>query len=122
VIRDGYYARWQGDEYDAVPSSAGAHLYTSRPGMADFEPVGTGRYRRVVSFSELDEFGYVVTAGTFRGEPVKVLAEHEQWLRVEYTGGRAPVAERLGLDRFDRGVYQSWVPRFEVVDIHEERL
>ena len=122
MIRDGYYARWQGTEFDAAPSSAGAHLYTEHTDLAGFEAVPTGRFRRVVSFSELDEFGYVVTAGSFRGEPVKLLAEHEQWLRVEYTGGRAPTAERLGLDRFDRGVYQSWVSREEVTDVHEEHL
>jgi hypothetical protein len=122
VIRDGYYARWQGDEFDAAPSSAGAHLYSERADRVGFEAITAGRYRRVVPFSDLDEFGYVITTGSYRDEPVKVLAEHEQWLRIEYTGGRAPQAERLGLDRFDRGVYQSWVPRDEVAGLHEEHL
>lgn len=121
-MRDGFYARWQGAEYEAAPSSAGAHLYSEAPDLTGFDQVAPGRFRRIVSFSELDEFGYVITAGALHGEPVKVLAEHEQWLRVEYTGGRLPSGERLGLDRFDRGVYQSWVPRVEVTDLHEERL
>ncbi len=121
-MRDGYYARWRGAEYEAAPSSAGAHLYTERSDCQGFVEVAPGRYRRVVSFSELDEFGYLVTVGAFRGEPVKVLAEHEQWLRVEYTGGRSPRAVQLGLDRFDRGVYQSWVPRNEVTGLRVQHL
>lgn len=121
MTRDGFFARWRGVEYPASPSSAGAHLYTDRPDGHGFEPVAAGRYRRVVPFGDLDEFGYVSTVGTFRGQPVKVLAEHDGWLRVEYTGGDASVAERLGLERFDRGVYQSWVPSVEVSPLTEHR-
>lgn len=121
-MRDGYYARWHGVEYPASPSSAGAHLYSEHGGADGFDEVLPGRFRRVVSFAELDEFGYLTTVGTFRGEPVKILAEHDQWLRVEYTGGRSPRAERLGLDRFDRGVYQSWVPYGDVADVREVRI
>ena len=122
MVRDGYYARWQGEEYEAAPSSAGAHLYTDEPDQWGFDEVADGRFRRIVPFDELDEFGYLTTVGAFRGHPVKVLARHETWLRVEYTGGLAPVAEQLGLDRFDRGVYQSWVPRSEITDLHEYYL
>jgi hypothetical protein len=49
-----------------------------------------------------------------------VVGEHETWLRVEYAGGRSPVAERLGLDRIDHGVWQTWAPRADVDDLHEE--
>lgn len=121
-MHDGYYARWHGAEYEAAPSSAGAHLFTDQPGCHGFERVDAGRYRRLVAFADLDEFGYLSTVGRYRQQPVKILAEHERWLRVEYTGGRAPVAEELGLDRFDRGVYQSWVPRGEVDNIHQRHI
>lgn len=119
MIRDGYFARWHGAEYEAAPSSAGAHLYTDQPGLHGFAPVAPGRFCRVVAFAELDEFGYLVTVASYRDHPVKLLAAHGSWLRVEYTGGLAPVAEDLGLDRLDRGVYQAWVPRDEVVNVHE---
>lgn len=122
MIRDGYIARWHGVEYDAAPSSCGAHLYTDQAGCHGFEEVATGRYRRIVPFGELDGFGYLATVGTFRGQPVKILAAHDSWLRIEYTGGLAPVAEQLGLDRMDRGVYQSWVPRHEVDNIREQYI
>jgi hypothetical protein len=51
-----------------------------------------------------------------------VLAEAGAWLRVEYTGGRAPVARALGLEEFDFGVYQGWAPVQEVNDLYEHRV
>ena len=51
-----------------------------------------------------------------------MLAEHEAWLRVEYTGGLAPVAGQLGLEEFDFGVYQGWAPADEVSDLREYRV
>jgi hypothetical protein len=44
------------------------------------------------------------------------------WLRVEYTGGKAPVAQTLGLEAFDYGVYQGWAPLAEVEDLIEHRV
>jgi hypothetical protein len=38
---------------------------------------------------------------------------------VEYTGGRLTAAQRLGLDRVDYGVWQTWAPRAEVTDLNE---
>ncbi len=63
-----------------------------------------------------------MTRCTWRGEPFIVLAENGPWLRVEYVGGRTPVAEALHLDQFDRGVYQYWVDASEVQDVREDRL
>ena len=48
--------------------------------------------------------------------------KHDAWLRVEYTGGKAPVAAELGLEEFDYGVYQGWAPKQEVTDMRESRL
>ena len=50
-----------------------------------------------------------------------MLAEHEGWLRVEYTGGLGPVARALGLEEFEYGVYQGWAPASEVSEIRESR-
>jgi hypothetical protein len=51
-----------------------------------------------------------------------VLAEAGAWLRVEYTGGRAPIARQMGLEEFDFGVYQGWAPGHEVRDLYEHRV
>ena len=121
MIRDGYAARWQGGEYEASPDGDDVRLY--RPDPAEgFDEVRAGRYRRVVPASEVDELVYVRTMCHWRDQPFIVLAEHDNWLRLEYTGGRAPVAAELGLEEFDFGVYQGWAPRDEVTDIREYRV
>lgn len=119
-MRDGYVARWRGSEYDASPDGERVRLY--RPTPADgFERVRDDRYVRVVPMSEVERLSYVRTTCTWKGQPFIVLAEHESWLRVEYTGGKAPVARALGLEEFEFGVYQGWVPAAEVTDLREHR-
>jgi hypothetical protein len=119
-MRDGYLVRWRGVEYEASPDGGSVRIY--RPTPADgFTYVRDGRYVQVVPMSHIDELSYVRTTCLWRGEPFIVLAEYENWLRVEYTGGRAPVAESLGLEEFEFGVYQGWVPAAEIADLREHR-
>jgi len=121
MIRDGYVARWQGHEYEASPDGDQVRLY--RPDDADgFEEARPGRYRRVVPVADVDELVYVRTTCSWRGEPFIVLGEHDAWLRVEYSGGIAGVAGKLGLEEFDYGVYQGWAPRAEVSELREYRV
>jgi hypothetical protein len=121
VIRDGYLARWRGREYEASPD--GDHVRLYRPDAADgFQPVRPGRYRRVIPADEVDDLVYVRTTCRWRKAPFIVLAEHDTWLRVEYTGGLAPVAAELGLEEFDFGVYQGWAPRDEVTELREYQV
>lgn len=118
-MRDGYYAGWHGVEYEASPDGEVVRLYSGEPADG-FTQVRQDRYLRVVPAHEVDFVGYVKTVCIWRGEPFQVLGEHEDWVRVEYTGGQATVAERLGLERYDRGVYQAWAPRAELQAIREE--
>ncbi|MER7455614.1 hypothetical protein [Micromonospora sp. NPDC126480] len=121
MTRDGFVARWQGREYQASPDGDGVRLY--RPDEGDgFTEVRPGRYVRVVPAAEVDDLVYVRTTCTWKGQPFIVLGEHDGWLRVEYTGGRWPVAEALGLEVFDFGVYQGWAPAAEVSDLSELRV
>jgi len=121
VIRDGYVARWGDVEYEVSPDGDNVRLYRTDPadGFAEVRP---GRYRQVVPMTDVEGVAYVRTICIWRGEPFIVLAEHEGWLRVEYTGGLAPVAVQLGLEEFDYGVYQGWAPRTEVTDLREYRV
>jgi hypothetical protein len=121
MVRDGYVARWRGREYDASPDGEEVRLYLTEPAEG-FEEIRERRFRRIVPFSEVDDLWYVRTNATWRGEPFLILGEHESWLRVEYTGGKAPVAQALGLEEFDYGVYQGWAPAAEVTDIREQRV
>ncbi|HEY8452463.1 MAG: hypothetical protein FWJ70_00610 [Micromonosporaceae bacterium] len=121
MMRDGYVATWRGVEYEASPEGATVRLY--RPSPAEgFTQVREGRYVREVPAAEVENLSYVRTVCTWRGEPFIVLAQHDVWLRLEYTGGRAPVAQALGLEEFDYGVYQRWVPASEVTDLREQRI
>jgi hypothetical protein len=120
-MRDGYVVRWQGREYDAAPDGDQVRIYAPGPGEG-FAEVRPGRYVRVLRVDEIDEIVYVRTTCTWRGQPFIVLAEADTWLRVEYTGGRSPVARSLGLEEFDFGVYQGWAPATEVSDLYEHRV
>ncbi len=120
-MRHGYYARWRGAEYEASPDGDRVRLYLDAPAEG-FMRVSPDRHVRVVPATEVDRLSYVSTMCTWRGEGFAVLGEHDGWLRVEYTGGKAPVAERLGLEMFDRGVYQAWAPRGEVENVREETV
>jgi hypothetical protein len=122
VIRDGYVARWQGADYDAVPGVDGeVRLYSAAPAEG-FTEVRPGRYLRVVPETDVESLCYLRTRCTWRGEPFVVIGEHEGWVRVEYSGGRAPVATALDLEKVDIGVYQAWVARDEITGLHQELI
>lgn len=120
-MRDGYYARWHGREYEVSPDGADIRLYSNEPADG-FRLVKPGRFVRVVPATEVEDFGYVRTTCKWQGEPFIVLGEADGWLRVEYTGGKAPVARTLGLEEFDFGVYQGWAPLQQVTDLQEYRV
>lgn len=120
-MRDGYVARWHGREYDASPDGDQVRIYHTEPDEG-FEEISQKRFRRAVPMSELEGLWYVRTTCTWRGQPFNVLARHDSWLRVEYAGGKAPVARSLGLEEFDYGVYQGWAPKAEVTDLREQRV
>ena len=120
-MRDGYVARWRGEEYEVSPDGEEMRLYATEP-HDGFDEIRPGRYRRIVPIGEVTDFAYVRTTCTWRDEPFIVLGEHDSWLRLEYTGGRAPVAAGLRLEEFDYGVYQGWAPTAEVTDLREYRV
>lgn len=120
-MRDGYSVRWQGREYEASPDGDNVRIYETTP-TDGFDEVRPGRYVRVLPLADVDDLSYVRTTCMWRDEPFIVLAEHDTWLRVEYTGGLWPVAESLGLEAFDFGVYQGWAPASEVTDLREHRV
>ena len=120
-MRDGYVGSWRGEEYEVSPEGEEMRLYATEP-RDGFEEIRPGRWRRIVPADEVTDFAYVRTTCMWRGQPFIVLGEHESWLRVEYTGGLAPVAARMGLEEFDFGVYQGWAPRIEVADLREYRV
>jgi hypothetical protein len=120
-MRDGYVVTWRGREYDAAPDGDKVRIYATEADEG-FDEVRPGRYVRVLEPDEYDGLAYVRTTCMWRGQPFIVLAEADAWLRVEYTGGRAPVARALGLEEFDFGVYQGWAPATDVTELREHRI
>jgi hypothetical protein len=120
-MRDGYVAIWRDREFEASPDGDSVRIYQTEPADG-FEEVRVGRFVRAVPAGEVDDIAYVRTTCSWKGEPFIVLAQHDSWLRVEYAGGRWPIAESMGLEEFDFGVYQGWAPAGEVVDLREHRV
>ena len=120
-MRDGYVGRWRDHEYEVSADGEEIRLYSPEP-RDGFDELRPGRYRRIVPVAEVADLTYVRTTCSWRGEPFIILGEHDSWLRVEYTGGKAPVAAALRLEEFDFGVYQGWAPAAEVTDIRETRI
>ena len=120
-MRDGYQATYQGVVYEASPDGEAFRLYTTEPAEG-FTTDQRPPVPDVVAADDVEDFCYVRTTCIWRGEPFIVLGEHDGWLRVEYTGGKAPVAATLGLEEFDFGVYQGWAPATEVTDLREYRV
>lgn len=122
MFYDGYRARWRNAEYEAVPGADGEiRLYSAEPAEGFTEAL-PGRFVRVVRVEEIESLRYVRSRCNWRGEPFVVIGEYDDWVRVEYIGGRAPVAAALGLERMDIGVHQVWVPRGELHDCYEEDI
>ena len=119
-MRDGYYGRWRGREYELSPDGTDMRPY-STDAEDGFSPVRPGRFVRAVPAEDVEELCYIRTTCVWQGEPFIVLGEADGWLRVEYTGGKAPVARTLGLEEFDFGVYQGWAPLADVIDLSEYR-
>lgn len=117
-----YRARWGGAEYSAAPypqpEQLFVRLYRSTP-AAGFEEVGADRYVRQVPAADCEAILYVTTVCEWRGAPFQVHDERDDELLLEYLGGRVPVAQRLGLQRIERGVYRRWVPRADVQALQE---
>ncbi|HEU0237712.1 MAG TPA: hypothetical protein VFR11_00310 [Micromonosporaceae bacterium] len=121
MMRDGYEATYRGVAYEASPDGDLVRLYSPVPANG-FARVAEHRFRCVVRVEHVQDLCYVRTTCRWREAPFIVLGEHDGWLRVEYTGGKAPVALGLGLEEFDFGVYQGWAPATEVTEVREYRV
>lgn len=124
-MRAGYQARWQGREYEAWPAPTPAglwiRLYTDRP-EPGFDRLRADRHRRVVLPADLDELVYTRPVAIWRDQPFLLRSRENGWAQLEYTGGNAAVAARLGLTAVERGVYQGRVPEDELRGVRMERV
>ncbi|GAA3386907.1 hypothetical protein [Cryptosporangium minutisporangium] len=124
-MRAGYVARWRGQEYEAFPAPTTEELwirlYTDRP-EPGFDRVGEGRYRRIVLAADLEQLGYDRPVATWRDQPFLLRSREGGWAHLEYTGGNAAVAARLGCTRVERGVYEIRVRSDELTGVRMETV
>ncbi|MEU1387750.1 MULTISPECIES: hypothetical protein [unclassified Nonomuraea] len=129
MSRESYRARWAETEYEASPDLVEGRvfmrLYATTPADG-FDEVAPGRYVRAVPATDCSAVWHVRTVCEWRGAPFLVHGERETAqeteLLIEYTGGNAPQAASLGLERVERGVYRGWVKRDEVSELSEEAV
>jgi hypothetical protein len=120
-----YRARWGDADYDASPELRSGRLWMRLRSAApapEFEEVRPGRYVRAVPADECAAVWFVSLVCRWRGAPFRVHDRRDGELLLEYTGGRVTVAQSLGLDRVERGVYRRWVSRDEVTELREHAV
>lgn len=119
-----YRALWRGETYEAFPAPPSPEIRLYSDAAVDgFELVREGRWRRVVPLSSVSRLTYVRVVAVWRGEPVLVRGFLDGGLTsVEYIGGNAVVAERLGCERVSRGVYRARVRGVELGEVREDEV
>lgn len=121
----GYRARWRGADYaatvDPQPNQLWVRLRSAEqaPGFEEIEPQV---FARQVTAEECDAVLFVSTVCEWRSAEFHVHDERDDDLLLEYVGGLLPVAQRLELERVERGVYRRWVPRAEVRAMREKQV
>ncbi|MFG1920448.1 hypothetical protein [Cryptosporangium sp. NPDC048952] len=116
-----YRAEWRGQVYEAFPAPPSSEIRLYSDSAADgFERVHEERWRRIVPLAEVTRLTYVRVVASWRGEPFLVRAFDGGQASVEYLGGSAVVAARLGCERVERGVYRARVSAGELSDVHED--
>jgi hypothetical protein len=121
-MRKGNYAVYQGTEFRAVRlKDANRILLTSPSPIDGFEQIDQHRYVKEVSSHDIEKAFSVRTICTYNNHSFEVTAEQEGRLHLLYLGGSALVAEQLGLDQVERGVYEITAGREEVHDVREEQ-
>jgi hypothetical protein len=118
----GYRARWRGRDHEAYPAPPGEIRLYSDAAADGFSFVRDGRYRLVVPASEVEQLVYVRLVAEWRGEPFLVRSRDGDWASLEYTGGNAVVAARLGCSRVERGVYRVRVRDDELQNVREDTV
>ena len=116
---NGYRAWWRGAPFEASPDGSRIRLYADAA-TDGFEFVRSGRYRSVVPAADVERLEYVRQVATWRSAPFLLRFRAGASAELEYTGGNAAVALRLGCERVERGVYRVRVPADELTDVRED--
>ncbi len=86
-----------------------------------FEEIKPGVWRKRVPRSEVSEFYQTEYRCTYRGLDCTAAREDGGRVEILYLAGNSYAAADAGLTEIDRGVFQGWVDRGALDDLHEVR-
>jgi hypothetical protein len=121
----GPVARWHGGYLDAdlIDDGRAVVLALSSPPLSEpgFEATPAGRWRRVVDRDEVSDLFELDLTGRYGGLAVRMV---DQWkdavgsvaIRVSSIAPDAELAERLGMQKAEAGVYEATVPAALLTD------
>lgn len=97
------------------------------PPELGFEPADTGRWRRVVPRSEVEELFELHVGARWMGLEMRVVDSWKdrsgaQVARVTYIGHDADMAEAFKLEKIDAGVYEASLPMSALTDVVPSQL
>lgn len=110
---------------DLIRDNAVAVLSSSEKPPAEFgdwEPSRRGCWMIAVPVEQLEDFFEVDATCRWKGQPFRITAstrdqDGNRHFRVFYMGHNSDIAESLGLNKGDAGVYWSVLPESELTDI-----
>ncbi|GAA1922310.1 hypothetical protein GCM10009688_29170 [Arthrobacter gandavensis] len=120
----GWVAMWDGYQFpaDLIGDQIVLAAASAPPEeVTGFRPTMRGCWSREVPVAEVQDFFEVNAVCRWRDQPFRITdvihGENERIFRLFYTGHNADVAESLGLNKADAGVYWTVQPESLVTDV-----
>ncbi len=122
-MRNGIYAVYQGNEYEAGKKSDSFFLrsYNSNDVAKGFFLYKGTVYIKDVQRSDLEEVYSITTFAEYKKVKLQVLKEEGERILLSGMVGDYRIFENLGMDLVDRGIYHKWVNKNDVTSLYEEK-
>lgn len=122
-LRRGQYAQYKGKEYEADYSFEDKTYTLTSLDKQDiehgFELFAEGRYFRDVPASEIEALYEIETFGLYKGEKVLLFAYWQG--QYEMRTGSRQLADELGFELAEPGIYRKMIPTDDIEQIWEEK-
>lgn len=123
-MRNGIYAIYQGNEYEAGTKGVNSYFlrsYNSNDVAKGFFLYKGTVYIKDVQRSDLVELYSIATFAEYKNIKLQVLKEDGDKILLSGMVGDYRVFESLGMDMVDRGVYHKWVNKCDLTSLREEK-
>ncbi|MRX74241.1 hypothetical protein GJU40_19140 [Bacillus lacus] len=123
------FAIYNGNEYSAGMKEDGRIILRSEDSKEElngFEKKSINNqtiYVKYVTLSEIGQFYYKRKKAHYRGYEFEVAAQKDSMISIVTMVGDYKVWENLGMNCIDKGVYQKWVSKDDVIlEIIKEKI